>query len=298
MVDGTAENFSARSWLFAPGDSERKTEKAAAGPADVVVLDLEDAVAEEGKPGARSMVAAFLAARPPAERHRLWVRINPLDGPHALADLAAVIPARPGGVMLPKARGRRDVETLDHYLSALEVSAGVERGTTKVIVLVTETAEGMFATGTYRGAPRMVAMTWGAEDLADAVGASENRGADGGYGFTYELARSLCLLGAAAAGVAPVETIHGDFRDMEGLRRRAEKVRRDGYRGMLAIHPDQVDVINEAFTPTAEELAAAQEIVDLFAARPGAGTIGHNGAMLDRPHLARARALLAAGGRA
>ena len=151
----------------------------------------------------------------------------------------------------------------------------------------------MFTTGSYQGAPRVVAMTWGAEDLADSLGASANRDPDGSYGFTYELARSLCLLGAAAAGVAPIETIQGDFRDLDGLRKRAEQVRRDGYRGMLAIHPAQVDVINEAFTPTAEELAAAQEIVDLFAAHPGAGTIGYQGAMLDRPHLARAQALLA-----
>jgi citrate lyase subunit beta/citryl-CoA lyase len=287
----------ARSWLFAPGDSEPKMTKATAGPADVVLLDLEDAVAVEGKPRARAMVAEFVADRPAAERARLWVRINPLDGPHALADLAAIVPAGPGGIMLPKARGRADVEELDHYLSALEVAAGTERGATRVIALVTETAEGMFTTGDYKGAPRLDAMTWGAEDLADAVGASENRNPDGSYGFTYELARSLCLLGAAAAGVTPVETIQGDFRDLDGLRRRARKVRANGYRGMLAIHPAQVDVINEAFTPTAEELAAAQEIVDLFDAHPGAGTIGHNGAMLDRPHLARARALLAAGGR-
>ena len=141
-------------------------------------------------------------------------------------------------------------------------------------------------------------MTWGAEDLADAVGASENHNPDGSYGFTYELARSLCLLGAAASGVAPIETIHGDFHDLEGLRMRAEKVRRDGYRGMLAIHPAQVDVINAAFTPTERELAAAQEIVDLFAANPGVGAIGYKGAMLDRPHLARAQALLVSGGRA
>ena len=289
--------FSARSWLFAPGDSERKMEKAAAGTADIVILDLEDAVTEDGKPKAREMIAAFLADRPQEDRSRLWVRVNPLDGPHTLADLAAVIPARSGGIMLPKSRGRQDVELLDHYLSALEVSAGIDQGSTKVIVLVTETAEAMFTTGTYRGAPRVVAMTWGAEDLADAVGASENRNPDGSYGFTYELARSLCLLGAAAAGVAAVETIQGDFRDLESLRRRAEKVRRDGYRGMLAIHPAQVEVINAAFTPTEEELAAAQEIVDLFAAHPGVGAIGHKGAMLDRPHLARAQALLASGGR-
>jgi citrate lyase subunit beta/citryl-CoA lyase len=292
------DGFRARSWLFAPGDSEKKMDKAAAGAADIVVLDLEDAVTEEGKPRSRAMISEFLAAAPDAARNRLWVRINPLDGPHALADLAAVLPARPGGVMLPKSRGRADVELLDHYLAALEVSAGIDQGSTKIIVLVTETAEGMFTTGTYQGAPRVVALTWGAEDLADAVGASENRNPDGSYGFTYELARSLCLLGAAAAGVAPIETIQGDFRDLAGLRGRAEKVRRDGFRGMLAIHPDQVDVINDAFTPTAAELAAAQEIVDLFAANPGAGAIGYQGAMLDRPHLARARALLAAGGRA
>jgi len=293
--------FSARSWLFAPGDSERKMEKAAGGAADIVIFDLEDAVVEEAKPRARSMVSTFLKAQAegrasggPGQRARstLWVRINPLQGPHALADLAAVMPARPGGIMLPKARGRADVEVLDNYLSALEVASGSEQGSTKVIALVTETAEGMFTTGTYAGAPRLVAMTWGAEDLADAIGASENRNPDGSYGFTYELARSFCLLGAAAAGVAAVETIHGDFRDEAGLRKRAEQVRRAGYRGMLAIHPAQVDVINDAFAPNADELAAAQQIVDLFEANPGAGTIGWKGAMLDRPHLARAQALL------
>lgn len=297
MTRGT-EPFEARSWLFAPGDSGRKMEKAAATAADIVLFDLEDAVADERKPSARTMVADVLRAAPDDAKDRLWVRVNPLDGPHALADLAAVMPAGPGGVMLPKARGRADVEQLDHYLSALEVAAGTEQGSTRVIALVTETAEAMFTTGTYAGAPRLVAMTWGAEDLADAVGAAANRTADGEYGFTYELARSLCLLGAAAAGVVPVDTIHGDFRDLEGLRARAERVRRDGYRGMLAIHPAQVEVINAAFTPTDAELAAAQEIVDLFAAHPGAGTLAHDGVMLDRPHLTRARALLALAGRA
>lgn len=289
-------NARSRSWLFAPGDSPRKMEKAAASAADIAIFDLEDAVAPEAKPNARALVAAFLNTQS-EDRSRLWVRINPLQGPHALEDLAAVMPARPGGIMLPKARGRADVEVLDHYLSALEVAGGSPRGSTKVIALVTETAEGMFTTGTYTGAPRLVAMTWGAEDLADATGASENRNPDGSYAFTYELARSLCLLGAAAAGVSAIETIHGDYRDEAGLRARAESVRRAGYRGMLAIHPAQVDVINAAFTPNADELAAAQEIVDLFAAHPGAGTIGHKGAMLDRPHLARAQALLALAGR-
>ena len=289
--------FNARSWLFAPGDSERKMEKSAASAADIAIFDLEDAVAEEEKPKARELISAFLQAQPLESRARLWVRVNPLDGPHTLKDLVAVMPGRPGGIMLPKVYGRRDVELLDHYLSALEVVNDIEPGSTKVIVLVTETADGMFTSGSYKDAPRVVAMTWGAEDLADAIGASDNRNPDGSYGFTYELARSLCLLGAAAAGVAPIETIQGDFRDLEGLRKRAEKVRRDGYRGMLAIHPAQVDVINEAFTPSEGELAAAQEIVDLFAANPGLGTIGYKGAMLDRPHLARATALLALAGR-
>jgi citrate lyase subunit beta / citryl-CoA lyase len=293
-MPGQQEPFSARSWLFAPGDSDRKLEKAAASPADIVLLDLEDAVTDDAKPTARTMIAAFLEAQPGAARQRLWVRINPLDGPHALADLAAVIPARPGGIMLPKSRGRGDVDRLDHYLSALEVAAGSDQGTTKVIALATETAESMFTVGSYRGAPRLAAMSWGAEDLADAVGASENRNPDGSYGFTYELARSMCLLGAAAAGVAAIDTIHGDFRDPDGLRRRAEQVRRAGFRGMLAIHPAQIEVINAAFTPTPEELAEAQAIVDLFAANPGVGAIARNGAMLDRPHLARAQALLAA----
>jgi citrate lyase subunit beta/citryl-CoA lyase len=282
----------ARSWLFAPGDSERKMEKATAGTADIVLLDLEDAVAEGEKPKARSMVSAFLTANA-KQRQRLWVRINPIQGPHGLADLVAIVGSRPGGIMLPKSRGRADAELLDHYLTALEAAAGTECGTTQVIVLVTETADAMFSTASYAGAPRVIALTWGAEDLADALGASSNRNEDGSYGFTYQLARSLCLVGAAAAGVSAIETIHGDFRDEAGLRKRAAEVRRAGFRGMLAIHPAQVDVINEAFTPSAEELAGAQEIVDLFAANPGAGTIGHKGAMLDRPHLARAQALLA-----
>jgi citrate lyase subunit beta/citryl-CoA lyase len=290
------EVFRARSWLFAPGDSERKMEKASDSAADIAIFDLEDAVTDGEKPKARAMVTDFLNAR--ADDHaRLWVRINPLDSVHALADLAAVVAARPGGIMLPKARGRADVELLNNYISVLEVAAGIEPGYIKVIALVTETAEAMFTTGDYAGAPRLVAMTWGAEDLADALGASENRNTDGSYGFTYQLARSLCLIGAATAGVAPIETIQGDFRDLEGLKARAEQVRRDGYRGMLAIHPAQVDVINAAFTPNEDELATAQEIVDIFAANPGVGAIGYKGGMLDRPYLARAQSLLAQVGR-
>ncbi|MFX4085055.1 HpcH/HpaI aldolase/citrate lyase family protein [Sphingobium yanoikuyae] len=280
-----------RSWLFAPGDSEKKMAKAADSAADIALFDLEDAVATENKPLARQMVHDFLAARPEG-RERLWVRVNPLDGPYTLDDLAAIMPARPGGIMLPKVYGRQDVELLDHYLTAFEAAHGIARGSTPLIVLVTETAEAMFHTGDYKGAPRVVALTWGAEDLADSIGASSNRNADGSYGFTYELARSMCLLGAATAGVTAIETIQGDFRDLDGLKARAEKVRRDGYRGMLAIHPAQVDVINAAFTPTEEEIAEAQAIVDIFAANPGVGAIGYKGGMLDRPYLSRAEQLL------
>lgn len=280
-----------RSWLFVPGDSD-KMAKAVAGPADVVLIDLEDAVAESNKPLARTMVRDFLKAQETG-LERIWVRINPLDGPHTLNDLAAIMPGRPGGIMLPKVDGRPDVERVDHYLSAFEAANGIETGATPIIVLVTETAAAMFTTGDYKGAPRVVALTWGAEDLADSIGASSNRSEDGGYSFTYELARSLTLLGAAKAGVLPIETIQGDFRDLDGLKQRAEKVRRDGYRGMLAIHPTQVAVINQAFTPTAEEVAEAREIVAIFEANPGVGAIGYKGGMLDRPFLSRAQQLLA-----
>ncbi len=288
----TALRIRMRSWLFAPGDSEKKTAKAADGPADIAILDLEDAVAEGNKPLARTMIHDFLRDRAEG-RERIWVRINPLAGPHALADLAAVVPARPGGIMLPKAEGREDAERLHHYLEALEAAHGIALGSTPVIVLVTETAAGMFRTGDYASAPRLAAMTWGAEDLADALGASSNTNPDGSYAHTYEMARSLCLLGAAAAGVPAIETIQADFRNLDGLRARAETVRRAGYRGMLAIHPDQVPVINAAFTPNEEEVAEAREIVALFAANPAAGTIGWKGGMLDRPHLSRAQQLLA-----
>lgn len=288
--------ISARSWLFAPGDSEKKMTKAMEGTADIVLIDLEDAVATDNKVVARGMVHDFLKANP-QHRERLWVRINPFDGPYTLGDLAAIMPAHPGGIMLPKVYSRAEVEKLDHCLSALEVAHGIEEGSTPVIVLITETAEAMFHTGSYKGAPRVVALTWGAEDLADSIGASSNRNPDGSYSFTYELARSLTVLGAATAGVTAIETISADFKDLDALRVRAESVRRDGFRGMMAIHPAQVDVINAAFTPTEAEIAEAQEIVDIFAANPGVGAIGWKGGMLDRPYLARAERLLRQAGK-
>ncbi|KWV94144.1 CoA ester lyase [Erythrobacter sp. AP23] len=282
-----------RSWLFAPGDSDKKMTKASESEADIVIFDLEDAVVESGKADARSAITQFLSKKSKEERARLWVRVNPLDGDWTAEDLAAVMPARPGGIMLPKSRGRHDVEELDRQMTALEVENGIEAGSTPVIALVTETAAAMFTTGDYGGAPRLAAMTWGAEDLADSLGAQSNRDFDGDFAFTYKLARSLCLLGAAAAEVMPIETIDTNFRDLEALRKRAIEVRRQGYRGMLAIHPAQVPVINEAFSPSEEEVAEAREIVALFEANPDAGTIGWKGGMLDRPHLSRARQLLA-----
>ncbi len=282
-----------RSWLFAPGDSLKKMTKACEGEADIVILDLEDAVTEENKPTAREAIASFLNGRSDRVRARIWVRVNPLDGDWTTRDLAAIMPARPGGIMLPKSRGRHDVEKLDELLTARELAQRIAPGSTPVIALVTETAAAMFTTGDYAGAPRLTAMTWGAEDLADSIGAQSNRDADGEFGFTYRLARSLCLLGAAAAEVPAIETISTDFRDLDRLRDRAVQVRREGYRGMLAIHPAQVPIINEAFSPGADEIAEAQEIVALFEANPGAGTIGWKGGMLDRPHLSRARQLLA-----
>lgn len=283
-----------RSWLFAPGDSEKKMAKAADGPADIVLLDLEDSVAPERKPLAREMVRDFLAGR--ADRERLWVRINPRASGDALHDLEAVMSSAPGGLLLPKAEGPEDVEALDTFLIRLEKAHGIPRGSTRVAALVTETPKAMFRTGDYEGAPRLVAMSWGAEDLSSALGARIQFRPDGGYMPTYELARSLCLLGAAAAGVAAIETIQADFRDLEGLRERAVMVRSQGYRGMLAIHPAQVDVINEAFTPGEDEIAHARAVIAAFAANPGAGTVGLEGAMLDRPHLALAQALLADAG--
>ncbi|QYJ06802.1 HpcH/HpaI aldolase/citrate lyase family protein [Qipengyuania flava] len=282
-----------RSWLFAPGDSTKKMTKATEGDADVVIFDLEDSVVASGKEDARAAIAESLGSRSEEERARLWVRINPLDGEWTAQDLAVIMPARPGGIMLPKSRGRHDVEELDRLLTAQEMAHGIPAGSTPVIALVTETAASMFTTGDYGGAPRLVAMTWGAEDLADSIGATTNKDFEGHFAFTYKLARSLCLLGAVAAEAVPVETIDTNFRDLEALRKRAIEVRRQGYRGMLAIHPAQIPVINEAFTPTEDELAEAREIVALFEANPDAGTIGWKGGMLDRPHLSRAQQLLA-----
>lgn len=288
----------ARSWLFAPGDSEKKMGKAESSAADIALLDLEDSVSPENKPAARAMVAEHIAAS--ANRARLWVRINPLTTQDCIADLAAVIPSGPGGVFLPKAEGAADITQLHHYLTALEAAHGIPQGRTLIAALVTETAAAMFKTGDYvgdyPGKARLVGLSWGAEDLSSALGAREQRGPDGQYSHTYEMARSLCLIGASAAGVAAIETVQPEFRDLDALAARAKSVRAQGFRGMLAIHPAQVDPINEAFTPSAEELAHARAVVQAFADHPGAGVVSLDGAMLDRPHLVLAQRLLAEAG--
>lgn len=283
-----------RSWLFAPGDSERKMTKASDSAADIVLLDLEDSVSPENKPAARTAVADFLKTR--EDKHRIWVRVNPLRSGEIEADLDAIMGAAPGGLFLPKAEGKADVEALDAMLTIREAEYGIQNRSTHVAALVTETPKAMFHCGDYEGAPRLIAMSWGAEDLSSALGARVQHQADGSYMPMYEMARNLCLLGAVAAGCAPIETVMPEFRDLDELRERALMVRGQGYRGMLAIHPAQVDVINEAFTPSAEEIAHARAIVQAFADNPGAGTAGLDGQMLDRPHLALAERLLAEAG--
>ena len=272
-----------RSLLFVPGDRPDRMAKAMGVGADALILDLEDAVAPEAKPAARAAVAAFLAApRDPAVR--LFVRINPIDGPLAAEDLAAIADARPDGIVLPKAEGLVSL----HALAA--------RGLTHIPVLpiATETPAAIFKLGEYACASVPLAgLTWGAEDLPAAIGATAAREADGGYTTPYQLARSLTLFGAHAAGVAAIETVYPDFRDLDGLAAYAARGRRDGFTGMMAIHPAQVPVINAAFTPSADELARAQAIVDLFAANPGAGALQLDGRMVDAPHLKAAQALLA-----
>ncbi|UAB79719.1 CoA ester lyase [Erythrobacter sp. SCSIO 43205] len=283
-----------RSWLFAPGDSEKKMGKAIASEADIALLDLEDSVVPERKADARKMVADAIASAP--DRRRVWVRVNPLSGDWTEGDLDAVIAAGPGGLFLPKAEGGHDVTAFDAMITKREEAAGMAVGSTKVAALVTETAAAMFTTGTYDGAPRLVAMSWGAEDLSSEIGASEQRGPDGEYTHIFEMARSLCLLGAIKAGVTPIETVQPEFRDLAALESRARRVRAQGFRGMLAIHPAQVAPINSAFTPSAEELAHARAIVDAFAANPTAGALQLDGKMIDRPHLALAQRLLAEAG--
>ncbi|MDT7950968.1 MAG: CoA ester lyase [Acetobacteraceae bacterium] len=287
-----------RSMLFVPGDSERKLAKGAGSPADALILDLEDSVAAERTATARAMVREYLEAHPDRSARQLWVRINPLSTPQALPDLAAVVGGRPDGILLPKPLSGADVATLDHYLSALEAREGVPAGSIRIIPISTETAGAVFTLGSYAGcSERLAGMTWGAEDLSASLGASTNRDADGKFAFPYQMVRALCLAGAVAAEVQPLDTLYPDFRDSAGLAADSRASRQTGFTGRLAIHPDQVPIINDAFTPDAAEVSHAQRVVDAFAASPGTGVVGLDGMMLDMPHLKQARRVLAIAGR-
>jgi citrate lyase subunit beta/citryl-CoA lyase len=288
-----------RSWLFVPGDSETKLDKVTGYGADVVIVDLEDAVAATEKPRARLQARRFLdTQRQPTlagERRALWVRINPLDGPLWREDLAAVMPGKPDGIMVPKAAGPEQLLSLAAELWEMEQRNGIVSGATQVLPLVSETAEAAIGIPAYASAPlpRLAGLTWGAEDLSAAIGASRKRDATGRWTDTFRFVRSQVLLVAHARGVAAIDTLHADFRDLAGLQRVAEEAYADGFAGMLAIHPGQVPVINAAFTPGAEEIAEAEAIVAAFAANPGVGALSLDGRMLDQPHLEQAQRLLA-----
>jgi len=283
-----------RSLLFVPGDSPSKLDKARSSGADALIVDLEDSIAAERKAAARATTLAFLHELvPEAARPRLFVRVNGLATGLTDADLA-VVAGRPDGVMLPKAEGGVSIVHLDAKLAVHEALHDVPDGHVRILALTTETARALFLAGTYAGASaRLTGLTWGAEDLSAELGAEANRDAHGRFLDPYRLARSLCLAAAAAAEVPAIDTVYVDFRNAEGLAREAEEARRDGFTAKLAIHPGQVATINAVFTPTALAIAQAKAVVAAFAAEPGAGVVGFGGVMYDRPHLARAKQLLA-----
>jgi citrate lyase subunit beta/citryl-CoA lyase len=287
-----------RSWLFVPGDSQPKLDKIAGLGADAVIVDLEDAVAPPAKPAARMLARSFL------ETHgrqvvagggfARWVRINPLDTPLWREDLAAVMPSRPDGIMVPKAAGPDQLQVLAAELMQLEQRHGFAMGATKILPLVSETPAAALGIASYVGAaqPRLAGLTWGAEDLSAAIGASRKRDARGYWADTFRYVRAQVLLTAHARGIMAIDTLYADFRDLDGLKRIAAESYSDGFAGMLAIHPSQVPVINAAFTPGEEEIAHARAIVNAFSANPGAGALSLDGKMIDQPHLEQARRLL------
>jgi len=282
-----------RSFLFVPGDSERKLAKGVGSGADALILDLEDSVAPARKTAARGTVAEQLRSRAAGGPER-WVRVNPLDE-GGVADLAAVVGPGLDGVVLPKIDGAGDVGRLGHYLDALECRAGMASGSVRILPIATETPRAPFGLAGFaeRVLPRLYGLTWGPEDLGTALGASTNRDETGEFAFTYRMVRSLCLMAARAAGVEPVDTIHADFRDPEGLARTSAAAAREGFTGRLAIHPDQVPIINRAFSPSAAEVEQARRVLAAFAADPEAGVVGLDGKMLDIPHRKQAERVLA-----
>jgi citrate lyase subunit beta/citryl-CoA lyase len=284
-----------RSWLFIPGDSDKKLGKADGAGADALVLDIEDSVMPERKATARRMVREFLDARPPAARKaQLWVRINSLEE-SGLPDLAATIGAAPDGIMVPKINGPQDLVKLGHFLDALETRENIELGRTRLLPVATETPVAPFNLARFAeySLPRLIGLTWGAEDLSAALGASTNLDATGQWAFTYRWARSATLLAAKASGVQAIDTLYVDFRDSDGLRASCEAAAQEGFTGRIAIHPAQVQTINDAFAPSKETVERARRIVAAFEANPDAGTVALDGKMVDLPHLKQAKNVVA-----
>ena len=268
-----------RSWLFVPADSEKKIAKALDSDSDAIIFDLEDSVAPANKGAARDILKN-LPQR--TERPQLWVRINPLGSEFHREDLHLIGLADLHGIVLPKAESGADVVQLAHRTGNIPIHA-----------IVTETPASLFGMLSYRDPKSpLVAMSWGAEDLSAALGASSKYDPDGSLSFTYRLARSLCLAAAVAAGAQPVDGIFADFKDEKALRAEADAARREGFTGKLAIHPAQVPIINAAFTPSGEDVRHAEEIVAAFEAHPDAGVLSVGGRMVDRPHLVQARRVL------
>lgn len=276
-----------RSLLFVPGDRPERFEKAAASGADAIILDLEDSVSLANKEQARAAVADYLSG----ERQTfILVRVNPLDSHFTAADVAAIIGARPDAIMLPKADGASSIAQLDTILRS---EGAADASLPAILPIATETPQAIFTLGSYREVKdRLLGLTWGAEDLPAAIGASTSREADGSYTAPYQLARSLTLFAAHGAGTAAIDTVFPAIKDGDGLARYAATARRDGFTGMMAIHPSQVEPINAAFTPNAEELERAHAIVEAFNNNPGAGVLQIDGKMIDAPHLKQARHIL------
>jgi citrate lyase subunit beta/citryl-CoA lyase len=283
-----------RSFLFVPADSAKKLDKAMTSGADALIVDLEDSIARDGKARARQSAAGFVKEAVTAKsRPYLLVRINGLATGLTDADLDAVTPAKPDAIMLPKAEGGASVQHADAKLAVREALNDFTDGHIKILPIATETAASLFLAGTFAGASaRLLGLTWGAEDLSAELGAHANRDRQGRFLDPYRLARVLCLTGAAAAQVPAIDTVYVDFRNETGFRLECEEALRDGFLGKMAIHPAQVPIINEVFTPSEQALAKAQSIVDAFSQNPGAGVVGIGGVMYDRPHLARAKRLL------
>jgi citrate lyase subunit beta / citryl-CoA lyase len=277
-----------RSLLFVPADSEKKLAKARSSPADALILDLEDSVAAERRPAARMLVKEFLKDAHPQS---IWVRINPLGSEDFIRDVEAVTASAPAGFVVPKPDGPEALNVIDAHLITRETQAGLAHGSIRLLPVATETPIAAMSLQDYRSKPpRLAAMTWGAEDLSAALGAAGNRGEDGEFLFTYRVVRSLCLIAAKAADVPAIETLHADFRDTAGLNRAARAAQREGFSGMLAIHPDQVAPINAAFTPSDADVEHAKKVVEAFGF--GAGVASLDGKMLDQPHLKQARHVL------